>query len=359
MSAAPRLSSLDALRGIAALLVVWQHTSESFARIPTISENGTLLFDLAHQIDFGRIGVISFFLISGFVIPYSLKENSENALKGFAIKRFFRLYPIYWISIFMALGIDYLFQKDISISQILSNLTMLQTFLGEKHIQGLFWSLQIELIFYLSCALLFHFKKLRHTPTLIFSCSFFFVLFITLQLIKSKIPVIANLEKELLYMPYILSIMFLGSLLKKNFDEQFQNKKLKLQTALLSTALFGFPCAVFALSLLGKTLVDGPFTFFISHIIGFALFLFFLFKIKNTPKFLITLGAISYSLYLFHPIFMNGIIWLTQKNTIPNNLPLSIYMISTLILCSIFSYFVFKFVETPCINLSRKLTKKV
>ena len=97
-----RFHSLDALRGIAALLVVWQHTSERFALLPNISEQGTLLAKIAYSVDFGRIGVIIFFLISGFIIPSSLKGNDPRALKHFATKRFFRLYPVYWVSIFGA-----------------------------------------------------------------------------------------------------------------------------------------------------------------------------------------------------------------------------------------------------------------
>ncbi len=67
-----RFASLDALRGLAALLVVWQHSSESFVKLGSVAANGTLLADIAWNVDFGRIGVICFFLISGFVIPSSL-----------------------------------------------------------------------------------------------------------------------------------------------------------------------------------------------------------------------------------------------------------------------------------------------
>ena len=49
----------------------------------------------------GRFGVALFFLISGFVIPFSFKE--PRPLLRFALSRFFRLYPAYWLSLMLAL----------------------------------------------------------------------------------------------------------------------------------------------------------------------------------------------------------------------------------------------------------------
>ena len=94
-SPANRFAALDALRGIAALLVVWQHTSEYFINQPGMPPDGSGMLELFKAIDPGRIGVICFFLISGFIIPSSLRSNGNAPLTEFSIKRFFRLYPAY------------------------------------------------------------------------------------------------------------------------------------------------------------------------------------------------------------------------------------------------------------------------
>ena len=56
-----RLDYIDALRALAALLVVWMHVSEAFVSMPGVADRGTGLFEVAHSVDFGRIGVITFF----------------------------------------------------------------------------------------------------------------------------------------------------------------------------------------------------------------------------------------------------------------------------------------------------------
>ena len=74
----------------------------------------------------------------------------------FAIGRFFRLYPAYWLSIGMALYFLYPLHSDhISYSAIAINFTMLQQFFAFQNIIDLYWTLQIELIFYGICVLLF------------------------------------------------------------------------------------------------------------------------------------------------------------------------------------------------------------
>ena len=97
-----RLAYIDTQRGIAALLVIWLHASEVFVQLPK-APSGGWLFDLAWAVDTGRIGVVLFFAISGFVIPSSLAakdgETTTHALKVFLIRRFFRLYPAYWVSV--------------------------------------------------------------------------------------------------------------------------------------------------------------------------------------------------------------------------------------------------------------------
>ena len=82
-----RLAFLDMLRGIAALSVVLAHI------ITTVAPAANPI----QVIDFGRFGVQVFFLCSGFIIPVSL-QNSQS-LKRFWLRRFFRLYPLYWINI--------------------------------------------------------------------------------------------------------------------------------------------------------------------------------------------------------------------------------------------------------------------
>ncbi len=133
-----RLSELDALRGIAALAVVFDHI--------TLDRPQGKNFWV-----YGLTGVDLFFMISGFVIFMSL-EHTKNA-KDFVIRRITRLYPAYWVclSITSLLLITLHIQElgDISLIRYLGNFTMFQMYLGQPHIDPAYWTLTIELCFYL------------------------------------------------------------------------------------------------------------------------------------------------------------------------------------------------------------------
>ena len=138
MSRLDRIDYIDALRGIAAMAVVLHHFGG-----PVIENLG---------FDFGRYGVLLFFVISGYVIPYSLTARHSHPLTFFGLSRFFRLYPAYWLSILLMLWIG---SKPIDGLQMAANLTMVQRFLGIEDIQGVYWTLAVELAFYFGCLFLF------------------------------------------------------------------------------------------------------------------------------------------------------------------------------------------------------------
>jgi len=116
-----RFEPIDALRGIAALLVIWQHSSETFIRKIGVAQHGTFLADIAKDYDFGRIGIICFFLISGFVIPSSLKDKDGSGVEHFVIRRFFRLYPAYWASIVLVVLVALFFNTPLNNANIIAN----------------------------------------------------------------------------------------------------------------------------------------------------------------------------------------------------------------------------------------------
>jgi len=97
-------------------------------------------------LDFGRISVVAFFLISGYVIPFSIPKG-EMPKRIFWTARFFRLWPAYWVAILLAV-LTNTSEIPITFRNVLVNCTMLQGFLGVPDMVGAFWTLQIELVFY-------------------------------------------------------------------------------------------------------------------------------------------------------------------------------------------------------------------
>jgi peptidoglycan/LPS O-acetylase OafA/YrhL len=88
-----RMGHIDSIRGIAALLVAFLHISEEYVQIPAIKAHGTFLYEIAYQFDFGRIGVVAFFAISGFVICPTLKGGRYEGARRFLIGVFSVSFP--------------------------------------------------------------------------------------------------------------------------------------------------------------------------------------------------------------------------------------------------------------------------
>ena len=122
-----RLAFIDTLRGIAVLSVVIQHALEVIVREhPTGGYHAIFHDAIGYYMNFGRFGVVLFFFVSGFVIPFSFPA-SASPVNDFSVSRFFRLYPAYWASIALGLVTMQLVEsKTYALTQIAVNLTMLQ-----------------------------------------------------------------------------------------------------------------------------------------------------------------------------------------------------------------------------------------
>ena len=134
---------LDALRGLAAVAVVLFHYTTRYQQLFGHQES------LAASFPWGHYGVDLFFMLSGFVILMTLERTAESW--KFAWGRFSRLYPTYWAAAaltFVIVSACGLPGQEVSVGEALVNLTMVQASLGTPHIDGAYWSLQAELIFY-------------------------------------------------------------------------------------------------------------------------------------------------------------------------------------------------------------------
>lgn len=139
-----RFRELDGLRGIAALSVVAYHFG-----YPAV-QNYPRIAPEPYSIPLGELGVQLFFIISGYVILLSAIK-SGSALK-FGISRFARLYPTYWLALAVAAAVYFLYGnpgRNITVIQTLINTTMMQRFMLVDNVDQVYWTLAIELQFYL------------------------------------------------------------------------------------------------------------------------------------------------------------------------------------------------------------------
>ena len=137
MTDSHKLAGLDALRGIAILLVIVAHF-------------GSGLTGGEASIVFGNAGVILFFFLSGFLMDWTLSFE-QNVVK-YAIRRSFRILPMYWISIALIM----LGGRDWTWSQVFSNATFTAPVTGSERMLGVYWTLYIEVLFYCFVPVIFY-----------------------------------------------------------------------------------------------------------------------------------------------------------------------------------------------------------
>lgn len=155
-----RLPQLDWLRGSAALAVVAFHylhkgPAEGWMDAPRLPW-------LADVAQYGYLGVHLFFMISGYVI---LMTAQTGAVREFMASRVARLAPALWLCVLLTASIEWLIPQSPfrpeGWGQILANLTLVPHVFGQAPIDGAYWSLAVEVTFYMWMALLLAFGQLK------------------------------------------------------------------------------------------------------------------------------------------------------------------------------------------------------
>src|SRR5947199_4447643 len=152
-----RLSYADGVRGLAALWVVLFHASEG-GHIEHLRGALPNFINVA-VFDWGQLGVAVFFVLSGFVMAHTVRKYDFTPAFGgrFMLRRLARLTPPYYASIIFVL--TYAVGKAIltgqpvvspSFSNIAAHVLYLQDIVAETPISVVYWTLCIEIQFYLA-----------------------------------------------------------------------------------------------------------------------------------------------------------------------------------------------------------------
>lgn len=162
-----RIIFANNLRGLAAILVVVSHfvgiffvmnpvicsllgvpVLESLPPLPDF-----LRFTSENSIVLGQFGVGIFFIISGFVIPFSLINGSR---RSFLFRRAMRIYPVYIVGFSFSMLVLYILavQQDtvykFPFFDIFAHFGIItRALLDVSRIDGISWTLEVEIYFYL------------------------------------------------------------------------------------------------------------------------------------------------------------------------------------------------------------------
>jgi peptidoglycan/LPS O-acetylase OafA/YrhL len=223
-----------------------------------------------------------------------------------------------------------------TLKQILINLTMFQDILGSKHVDGVFWTLMIELKFYILTAILFYLgflKKIHYIILVLLSLSI-------LTLILSQFYDKTFGNKVISY----LMLMYLGSSFFYAYKEQIT---FRLRNILISIVLIYFSINHFFLT--GSNEYGSEVGYSIGTCFAIITFISTINIKRSISKITTFFGNISYSLYLIHQVLGYFIINLLFDSLISQIIAFSIL--------TIVSYFIFILIEKPINKFGHKYVK--
>lgn len=383
-----RLAWLDALRGLAALVVAFHHSSYHF--MPGLQRS------LVPWIDVGVYGVMVFFLVSGYIIPASLER--KGSVRSFWISRMFRMYPLWAVAAAVTLllaltGVQPL-RGELAVqsvpSAVVGHGTLLQDLLGTPNMISVLWTLCYEVAFYLLVVGLFSVGLHRRSgvfalafagvsvvlggvlPTALLSrtAGIDATVFLTAAVLVAAIgcamsgrPVLRTagaLAGALLGLvlvavngrvgPWeglmILAVMFTGTVIYRAEHGQIPAGRAMAMVlavfgcALASGAWHGSDARGWSTAIVATAVTFGA---------GFAL------RKRHIPVWAATLGVISYSVYLLHPVLLivtDAVFGRPQQDSVEIELA---FLAVLLVLCR----FTYRYVEAPAQRWGRSLSRRV
>jgi peptidoglycan/LPS O-acetylase OafA/YrhL len=295
-----------------------------------------IFYDTPNNLHFGRIGVVIFFALSGYLIARSLEGPGWKI--SFPIKRAFRLYPIY---VFSILSVLLLMGPQWDFYRLLANLTMVPTLFGQEEYLGLYWTLQTEVIFY---AVFYWATWTRFGASRSFSfyaSVFFTALFILEQLLIDQ-SVLNSLPLMIKKLPQHLGIMFWGAFLYRAEKEDY------LGVRILGLTAFVLLPSLVALGEYALSGIGGSPTVITSYLTAVGI-CFLVFYSKFSNRLFEVIGRISYSVYLNHVI----VLYFLLETGISFGLlgGMAVLILGTFLL----SWVTYRLIEKPAIRVSRKV----
>ena len=344
-----RLYHIDLLRFLAALYVLFYHYC-----FRGYSKDDLSILQYASLEDFSKyeyLGVDLFFIISGFVILMTVL-NSD--ITKFVISRFSRLYPAYWVCLLLTVTVLFFGgapEQKLNISDILLNLTMFHGFFGIPHVDGVYWSLIVELKFYIIIGIILFFRLIRHIK--LFALTLLAISFLQLVFPFKDVSFPIKFIYFLAFpkwSSYFIAGMFFYLIYKEGF-------KWKYLFVIMGCYLVSLQYAFLKVDYYNNAYTHHFSYFTVTLFISIFYILFYLISTERlgflNKSYFLTLGATTYPLYLIHQNIRYTII--NNFATIINKWVLLVMLI---LLMLGLAYFINKVIEKPLGTYIRRKLKE-
>lgn len=264
-------------------------------------------------------------------------EKTKNS-RDFIFGRFSRLYPAYWAAVILtsatatvaaASGFS---SMSLSGIDVLINLSMFQHFFNVPHVDGVYWTLELELSFYIIMLTLYRIKALKQINTV--ALGWLLIILVVFLLQKKEILFLDQRIRTFLLIDYA-PLFIIGIFLYKTYSKGFSVKSYAIIVTCLLFNLFkhGWESTVVV------TLVI---TIFDLIMRGYLTF------INLRP--LLFLGTISYSLYLIHENIGYTVIKTLEKFGFNLNIGILLALILSILLASAITFLI----ERPAMRFMKE-----
>lgn len=345
-----RFANIDGLRAVAALCVMVEHMFGDLLRqtAPGAGPMRAVGMALSQSVSLGRYGVAIFFLISGFVVPFSIR--GERPLAHFAISRLFRLYPALWFALAVLTATAWVSGEPPATATVLANMTMAPTILGQPWLSPIYWTLFVELVYYLLVALLFSAGALRRVGVLLAVA--LGLIAATVLPVTLRIHGLANLPVQ--YLGLHLAWLFVGLLLRLGMVERRRGAMGAVLLLILAQGGAVLLVADYSLARADLFVIDGRIPVMSAYALAVATFWIAVRARRPRSMLLARIGLISYAMYLLHGSVNVAIYRLMPlTGSMPDALTMAICTLSTLGV----SWAVYTRIERPMIRLGRRLSR--
>lgn len=350
----PKYEWIDVVRGIAILMVVSVHCSKCF------DESSDLIQGMFR---YGQLGVQLFFVASAITLSLSMRARDGEAapIKYFYLRRFFRIAPLYYLAILSDYLISLWFNPKAlhlySWANILTNVFFVHAFYpaGINSVPG-GWSIGAEMSFYA----LFPFLN---------------VIFLKAQTWKKQAALMSALMVGCAALELLLGITFHHWVQNNNFLYYSLLNQLPvfiigmMAVYFLQSRLERRRGILLIIAAIGATRLlwdsDMRMAFFLVPIassVGFVAFVILLSQAEVVmPRVLVKMGRLSYSMYIFHFVFVMGFWWMLRRVGIVSRpvTAFSLLLVAVLLCTWVASIVSERFVEQAGIRLGRLVIKAI
>lgn len=355
MKALPRIYSIQALRAVAAILVVifhgrnWAYTYQAPTGLAP-----TVLFDFAFLRDLGAIGVDIFFIISGFVMTYITwhEPRVAGSILPFLQRRLVRIVPTYWLytlvmAVIMLVMAGHIAQS-VDLRAVLWSLSFIPYTPATGNLAPVLavgWTLSYEVYFYVLIAL----GLLLPLRFFLIGSGIFFASCVGMgALFPPASPVLALVTSSLI-LEFYFGMLICAAFLKWGGINKW------LGWAALVAGLA-------ALFILDQP--NPPFSIrgFVWGIPAVGMVLWFLAhessrNILAHPVFQ-ALGASSYTLYLTHLIVIPAFGRVMGAVGLTRYMSLDVYLVISVATCLVVGHVLYLFVEQPLTRFASRLFRR-